>query len=412
MRVAAATLGCKVNQYETEKLMGELLALGYAEAQPDSAADLCIVNTCAVTQTGDKKSRQLIRRAREKNPDAAVVVLGCYTETDPAGAGRVADEIGGACLLLGTKDRNLFAQKIFFAFPPSQIGGSAASAASKRVRAYVKIQDGCDNYCSYCIVPYARGPSRSRPLDQITDEINLYARRGCGEIVLTAIHAASYGKDTNGMRFNGLLAEVHEAAATAGVARVRLGSLDPCAVDGEFIRGLNNMPLLCSHFHLSLQSGCDRTLAAMNRRYDTARYAETVRMLRAARPDAALTTDIIAGFPGETEADFEQSCNFFSGVGFMRAHVFEYSKKKGTAAAAMPDQVPGKIKTARAKILRGLAEKSFENFIGSRIGNVYSVLIESHQDGYAEGCTDNYIHARFKCTAPQTGRFAAVRLER
>jgi len=400
--VAGTTLGCKVNFYETEAMLSLFEQKGYRVVDFSEPADIYIVNTCTVTNLGDKKSRQTLRRARKQNPDALVIASGCYAQVAPEEVAQVE----GVNLIVGTKDR---AGVVTLAETclADKAGQSAARNAvtdvqqehlfeplsveklQDRQRAYIKIQEGCDRYCTYCIIPYARGPVRSRPLADVVDEVKRLASNGYKEIVLSGIHVASYGKDLGNVHLLRALEAVHEVN---GIERIRMSSVEPTIVNDDFAVAVASMPKLCDHFHLSLQSGCDRTLQRMNRRYTAKDYRRAAETLRDHMPDVALTTDVIAGFPGETEADFAESFSFIESLALTRLHVFPYSAKKGTPAAGYPDQIPKMIKDARAQKLSELSEKMHAAFIGEFVGREMPVLFEQMDaNAFCEGHTANYI---------------------
>ena len=418
--VAATTLGCKVNFYETEAMLEQFERLGYRVVDFAEAADIYIINTCTVTNLGDKKSRQMIRRAKKQNPDALVVAAGCYAQVAP----EEVSKIDGVSLIVGTKDRAgivALVEKCMAAqttqetivtdvmhervFEPLSV-----EKLQDRQRAYIKIQDGCDRFCSYCIIPYARGPVRSRPLADVLDEVKRLAANGYKEIVLSGIHVASYGKDLDNVNLLRALACAHEVN---GIERIRMSSVEPTVVTEEFARAVADMPKLCDHFHLSLQSGCDRTLKRMNRRYTAAEYRRAAEILRTHMPDVALTTDVIAGFPDETEADFESSYAFIEALQLTRLHVFPYSAKKGTAAAGFAAQVSKAEKDARVKKLMMLSEQMHGAFLQSFIGREMPVLFERVlPDGRCEGHTTNYIPVTAIADSSAVNQILPVQIQR
>jgi len=379
--VAIHTLGCKVNQCDADALVALIVQKGYAVGSFDMLADVYIINTCTVTQTGDKKSLQMIRRARKQNPAALVAVCGCLVQ-------RNAEKIhkAGADVLFDARSPDaLFARLDVDAAVATN--NFVLGKTKERTRAFIKIQDGCDRFCAYCIVPYVRGPIRSRLASDIIVEADNRIAGGAKEIVLTGIQVASYGNDGN----DSLSSLIKSVAALPNLYRLRLSSIDPWAVDDAFLQTVAVSPVLSSHFHLSLQSGCDATLMRMNRRYTTAEYAKVVARLRALRPDMALTTDIIVGFPGESDADFEMSMQFAQEMAFARVHVFVYSPRAGTAAAEFCDQIPDAVKTARGKQLRDLAADLETQFLKKQMGRVVSVLFEQEKSPNTwQGYTDNY----------------------
>jgi threonylcarbamoyladenosine tRNA methylthiotransferase MtaB len=398
--VAFYTLGCKVNQYESEAVSAIFLENGYKMVNFEEKADIYIVNTCTVTNLSDRKSRQAIRKAKSNNQDSIVVVMGCYAQTS---SGEVA-EIPGVNLVIGTKDRNRILEYI----SRIETGECRINAVDnimathifedlklttykERTRAYIKIQEGCSQFCSYCIIPYARGPIRSRLPDDIIDEVRNLASNGFLEIVLTGIHIASYGRDLHN---TGLLELIQRIHGVDGVERIRLGSLEPTLITQQFVSALKELPKLCPQFHLSLQSGCDTTLKAMNRRYSTDDYMRSVTLLKENLADVSLTTDIMVGFPGESDEHFSTSLSFAEQVGFLKIHVFKYSPRKGTPAAAMANQVSPGVKDLRSERMLELSDKLEHKYLSGYEGKQMDVLFEQavhDKDGYIEGLTGNYI---------------------
>ena len=388
--VAAYTLGCKVNQYDTEKLLEKCRSRGCRTVPFEHFAELYIINTCTVTHIADRKSRQMIRKAKKINPNARIAVCGCLAKLSP----ETVREAGADFVFDAREAESLF-QNMGDSFSEP-----ARAAAPARIRAYIKIQEGCDRFCAYCIVPYARGSVVSRPPADIIKEAEALTRRGVREIVLTGIHAASYGKDL----IKGSLPALMEIiAGTDGLRRLRLSSIEPCAADEAFLRVIEKYPVICGHFHLSLQSGCDATLRRMNRRYTTAEYRTAAEALRHVRPDAALTTDIMVGFPGETDADFEESMAFIEQSRFARLHVFEFSPRANTPAANFPAQIPAPVKSKRGEQTRALAARLERGFLAAFTGRTEEVLFETERGGYLYGKTGNYISVRVKKPADGGG---------
>ncbi len=400
--VAFATLGCKVNVYDTEAMTRLFADKGYVVTAFEEAADIYIINTCTVTNLGDKKSRQLIRRAKAQNPNAVIAVCGCYAEVNPD----EVKKINGVSLVFGTKNRGQIVSAVEAFIKNESTSDENAPVytgayfngdyeelpvekISGRTRAFIKIQDGCDRFCSYCIIPYARGSVRSRKMSDVIAEVNGFSQNGYKEIVLVGIHVASYGKDLENTDLLTLVRQLHD---TPGIERIRFSSLDPTLMTDEFVDGLAALPKVCNHFHLSLQSGCDKTLAAMNRRYTASEYARAVTKIRAAFPDCAITTDMIVGFPGESDEDFADSYSFAEAMRFSKIHVFPFSPKTGTKAAGLPGQLPSPVKDARAKKLIALSDKMAAEFVEGVIGKQLTVLFErkTGEDTY-EGHSTNYI---------------------
>ena len=393
MRIAIHTLGCKVNQYETQALEREALRRGHELVAFDDAADAYVVNTCSVTAVSDKKSRQMLRRARTRSPNAVVAACGCYAQTHP-------DDVAalGVDVLAGTNDRAGFldlveraaAEKTRLVALDDALRRRAfealpAGSLASRTRAMLKVEDGCANFCSYCIIPYARGPVRSLPMAEAEREARALAADGYREIVLTGIEISSYGRDLDGDV--SLIDLVELVCRAAPETRVRLGSLEPRTVTRDFCTRAAALPNLCPHFHLSLQSGCDATLRRMNRRYDTARYLESCALLREWFDDPAITTDLITGFPGETEAEFAATLAFLSRCAFADMHVFPYSVRPGTKAAELP-QVEKQAREERAARAAAAAREMKAAYLARCVGKTFPVLFErggvGHAPNYAE----------------------------
>lgn len=396
MKIGICTLGCKVNQSETQAMEAELCARGHTLIPFESAADAYIINTCTVTAMSDKKSRQMIRRARRANPGAVVAVCGCYAQTRPEEAARL-----GADLIAGTGDRSAFVRLLEETAehrePKCAVDSPAARRSFEqlpagslegRTRAMLKVEDGCVNFCSYCIIPYARGPVRSLPLSAAVSELHRLKAEGFLELVLTGIEISSYGLDFQDG--TGLI-DLMEALSRAQPAmRLRLGSLEPRTITEDFCRRAAALPNLCPQFHLSLQSGCDATLRRMNRKYDTARFFRSVTLLRETFDSPAVTTDLIVGFPGETEAEFEETLRFVNACAFSALHIFPYSPRAGTPAAAMAGQIPRAEKERRAHRAGQLAKALRSAYLDACVGRTLQVLFERAEDGFSRGHAENY----------------------
>lgn len=410
--IALHNLGCKVNGYEMEVMQQILQEKGYKIVPFDEKADIYIVNTCTVTNIADQKSRQMLHRARKKNPDAVVVAAGCYVQT---GEEKIAEDLA-VDLVIGNNrkkdvaeilenylaarkketlpetDRTLRSQTVIDISHTKEYEEMKLSGTGGHTRAYVKIQDGCNQFCSYCIIPYARGRVRSRMEEDILTEVRGLVRSGYQEIVLTGIHISSYGADRGGTELLRLLAKLN---AIEGLKRIRLGSLEPGIVTEEFAQKLSGFSSVCPHFHLSLQSGCDETLRRMNRRYTTGEYLEKVEILRKYFDRPAVTTDVIVGFPGETEAEFEATEAFLEKVHFYEMHIFKYSKRQGTRAAAMEGQIPQKIKNVRSGRLMRLEQRMSQEYRSAFAGEKEEVLYEEAKilngEVYQIGHTVRYI---------------------
>ena len=396
MRVAIYTLGCKVNQYETQAMEQELLRRGHELVPFEGEADGYIVNTCSVTAVSDKKSRQMIRRCKKRNPAAVVAACGCYVQTHP-------DEAAGLDidLIAGTGDRmaflDLFEQAAGEKQPLTLLDDALrrrdfevlpAGGMAERTRAMLKVEDGCVNFCTYCIIPYARGPVRSLPKAEAVAQTRRLREEGYRELVITGIEISGWGHDLkNGETLIDLLEAVSD---TAGEMRLRLGSLEPRTITEEFCRRAARLPNLCPHFHLSMQSGCDGTLRRMNRKYDTARFYESVSLLRQYFDRPAVTTDLITGFPGETEEEFAQTLAFIEKCGFAAMHIFPYSVRPGTKAAAMPDQCTAAVKERRAARAAETAERMKQAYLHGCVGQTYPVLFEQEKGGLYVGHAPNY----------------------
>lgn len=398
-KVAVYTLGCKVNAYESSVMAELFKASGYDVVDYEEFADVYIVNTCTVTNMSDRKSRQILRRAKELNPNAILCAVGCYAQVASADLAKL-EEID---IILGTNDKRQIVKIVeeFMQNHKRRIIVNdvlqerkyiewGQTAITSKARAEIKIQDGCDRYCTYCIIPYARGPVRSRKMEDIHDEIVALSRTDIKEVVITGIHISSYGKDLeNKPTLIDLLEYIHQIP---GIERIRLGSLEPLIITEDFVCRLKKLSKVCNHFHLSLQSGCDETLKRMNRRYTTDEFRKIVSLLKNHIPEVALTTDVIVGFPGETNEEFETTYEFLKEINFSKMHVFKYSPRKGTKAAGFPNQVDGKIKDERSSKLIELSMKNEEAFASQYLGKEIEVLFENEHDGH----TTNYIEVYSK----------------
>ena len=401
MRIAIYTLGCKVNQYETQAMEQELTARGHELVDFEQPADAYIINTCSVTAISDKKSRQMIRRARKLNPVAIVAAGGCYVQTH-------TDEVLelGIDLVGGTGQRMEFLRQLLTAAEKKtrvlvddalhrhEFEILPAGGQMSRTRAMLKVEDGCRNFCTYCIIPFARGPVRSLPISEAVAQTGQLAAEGYQEVVITGIEISSWGQDLDGEK--SLMDLLEAVSAAAGEMRLRLGSLEPRTITEDFCRRAAKLTNLCPHFHLSLQSGCDETLRRMNRRYDTERFYKSVTLLREFFPGVAITTDLITGFPGETEEEFQKTLDFIRRCEFAQIHVFPYSVRPGTRAAAM-EQLPKSVKEERAARAGEVAAQLHEQYLQSCVGQVYPVLFEQPgREGEFTGHAPNYMEV----TAP------------
>ena len=393
------TLGCKVNHYETRSMIENFENRGYKFVGEDEKADIYIINTCTVTNLSDRKSRQHIRKVKRINEDAVVGVVGCYSQVNPE---EVA-EIEGVDIVIGTTERNKIVdlceeflqnrEKINIVRDISEdreLQAIDITSDEEMTRAYIKVQDGCNMYCAYCIIPYARGNIRSRAIEDCVRETKVLVENGFKELVLTGIHIASYGYDLGKER----LIDLIEAIAETDIERIRLSSIDPRIVTEDFIKRLTATGKVCDHFHLSLQNGSDKILKLMNRRYTADEYADKVNIIRKYMPEAGITTDIIVGFPQETEEDFQKTLEFVDRIKFSRIHVFKYSPRKGTPAVTMEGQVHGQVKHERSLRLIEKGEELKTEFIAKMEGKKYKILFEEEKNGVYYGYTDNYVRVK------------------
>ena len=420
-KAALHNLGCKVNAYETEAMQEMLEKAGYEIVPFKEGADVYVINTCTVTNIADRKSRQMLHRARKMNPDAVVVAAGCYVQAqDGKGQDPCID------IVLGNNHKKDLV-RILDAYAAKRASAAEIEDISRtreyeslhltkpgdHTRAYIKVQDGCNQFCTYCIIPYARGRVRSRVMEDVLREVRELAEGGYKEVVLTGIHLSSYGIDFDRERhLLELIRAVHEVD---GIERIRLGSLEPGIITEEFARELSRIPEICPHFHLSLQSGCDATLKRMNRRYTSAEYAEKCRILRKYFDDPALTTDVIVGFPGETEEEFRASYDFVDSIDFYETHIFKYSRRSGTKAAVMPDQVSEQVKAERSAVMIRLGERKRAAYEKRYVGREVEVLVEEDavMDGRCVqvGHTKEYIKVALESNEDLKNRIVKVRIE-
>lgn len=418
-KAALHNLGCKVNAYETEAMQELLEDSGYEIVPFHEKADIYIINTCTVTNMADRKSRQMLHRARKMNPDAIVAACGCYVQEKPEEVADCVDIVIGNnrkkeivhILDEYEKGREGIRKDLVDIGHTREYEDLHLSRTAEHTRAYIKVQDGCNQFCSYCIIPYARGRVRSRSMESVRGEVETLARNGYQEVVLTGIHLSSYGIDT-GTDLLSLIRTVHEVA---GIKRIRLGSLEPRIITEEFAEAIAGLPKMCPHFHLSLQSGCTETLKRMNRRYTAEEYYEKCELLRKYFRNPALTTDVIVGFPGETEEEFKASRDFIDKVDFYETHVFKYSRREGTKAAAMPDQVPEEEKTGRSNILLDLSRKKQAAYEQRLLGTTQEVLIEEEirRNGeiYQVGHTREYVKIGIRTEEKLANRLVQIEIE-
>lgn len=386
-KVALHNLGCKVNAYETEAMQQMLEAAGYEIVPFEPGADIYVINTCSVTNIADRKSRQMLHKAKKMNPDAIVVAAGCYVQADT----KKAEADASIDIIIGNNKK----QELIPILESYRTGHQKTTECvdinhtkeyenleidrtEEHTRAYLKVQDGCNQFCTYCIIPYARGRIRSKKTEDVVNEVKRLAASGCQEVVLTGIHLSSYGKERPEDQENSLtlIQAVHQVD---GIERIRLGSLEPGIITEEFAAAISSLPKVCPHFHLSLQSGCTTTLKRMNRRYTAEEYREKCEILRKYYPAPALTTDVITGSPGETEEEFEESRSFVDSIHFYETHIFPYSKREGTKAAGMPDQLTEQVKKERSRILIALGKEHQREYMEQFLGQEKEVLFEEQQ---------------------------------
>lgn len=416
MKVFAVTLGCKVNQYESQAMLAQLVSAGFSVCDDAEASDVVLINSCTVTAMSDHKVRQTLHRARRRNPDAVIVLTGCMPQAFPETAAGLHD----ADVVLGNSNRASLLpdimkylssrQRIVDIVPHEKASGFEAMKVNsffERTRAFIKIEDGCNRFCSYCIIPYARGRVRSKPMDALKKEISEIAANGYKEIVLTGINLSAYGQEI-GLH---LCDAVEAACEPDSVARVRLGSLEPEQLSEEVIARLSRQKKLCPQFHLSLQSGSDATLKRMNRHYSAEEYRTIVKNLRAAFANAAITTDIMVGFPGETDEEFQESLAFAKEISFAKVHVFAYSRRPGTKANDAPDQVTQAVKEQRSRLMIEATQKTKEAFFGEQIGLTEPVLFERECDkNVYEGYTENYTPVKVHSGRSLSGEIVPARI--
>ena len=412
--VAFCTLGCKVNQYETEVMEELFNKKGYEIKNFNEVCDIYVINTCSVTNTGDKKSRQMINRARKKNPDAIIAVAGCYSQVSE----NDVKNIPGVNVIIGNTHKEDIVSLVENASKSSQdilvedIGikkdytEMEISTHREKTRAYIKIEDGCNSFCSYCIIPYARGRVRSRDINNIISEVDKLVNEGFSEFILTGIHIASYGLDKGDIS---LIDVIEKIAKKPKVKRIRLGSIEPRILTEDFVKRMADTKKVCNHFHISLQSGCDETLKRMNRKYLTADYRKSVEYLRKYFENPAIATDIMVGFPGETEDEFLTSLNFMKEINFANAHVFSYSRRKGTVADRMENQVEESIKDIRNKQMSETVCNLKKSYLDMHTGKELEVLFEQRtKDGFFEGTSSEYIKVMVKTDKDLTGQYKTV----
>lgn len=421
-RAVLHNLGCKVNAYETEAMQQLLEENGYEIVPFKEGADVYIINTCTVTNMADRKSRQMLHRAKKMNPDAIVVAAGCYVQAKEA-SGEIDESID---IVIGNNKKKDLIQ-ILDGFYEKKQGQNKAvidinhtheyeemhlNKTAEHTRAYIKVQDGCNQFCTYCIIPFARGRVRSRAKEDVVREVTELAANGYQEVVLTGIHLSSYGVDLENENLLSLILAVNEIE---GIKRIRLGSLEPRIITEDFVKTISGLEKMCPHFHLSLQSGCDETLRRMNRRYTSEEYYEKCMLLRKYFAHPALTTDVIVGFPGETEEEFEKSKAFIDKVDFYETHIFKYSKREGTKAAVMDNQIPEQIKTARSNELLELGQKKRikyeEQFVGTTVEVLMEEQIKIDGENYQVGHTKEYVKVALKTEANLQNKLVDIQID-
>lgn len=407
--------GCKVNQYETNAMKQKFIDNGYKIVNFEETADIYIVNTCTVTNMADRKSRQILRRPKQINPNSLLVIVGCYVQVGK----KELEKIEEIDLILGNNEKNNIVEYVEKYKEKQSIVSDinnqkeykdfGETTYTEKVRAFIKIQDGCNNFCSYCIIPFARGRVRSRKIENVVSEITDIAKKGIKEVVITGIHIASYGIDFD--EKIGLIDLLEKINKIDGIERIRLGSLEPKLITEQFIEKLIKLEKICDQFHMSLQSGCDETLKRMNRRYTTQDFEKGVKILRNAYPNSLLTADIIVGFPGETEEEFNTTYDFLKKIGFYKIHTFKYSKRKGTIAEKMPNQISNKLQEERSKKIIELSNEMQNKYNNSYIGKKVKVLFEEKQEEEYKGHTSNYMLIRVRTEEDLENEIRIVQIE-
>lgn len=422
LKVGFYTLGCKVNQYESNAMMQKMQEAGYKIVDIDEeTADIYIVNTCTVTNMSDRKSRQILRRLKSKNKNSIIVAVGCYVQV----AKQELEKMPEIDIVLGNEEKTDIAQYItdFIAKKEKiveienidiqkEFKDMGQITYTEKTRAVVKVQDGCNQFCSYCIIPFARGRVRSRKQESVIKEIEQISKKGIKEVVITGIHVASYGKDFG--NDNGLIELLEKINEIEGITRIRLGSLEPKIMTEQFVERLSKLEKICHHFHLSLQSGCNETLKRMNRKYTTSEVKQIIERLRKYYKDVMITTDIIVGFPGETDEEFNTTYEFLKSIKLYKMHIFQYSQRKGTRAAIAPNQVDGNIKEFRSKKLIELSNENEYNYNKSMIGQTVEVLFEEQEiengKTYYKGHTQNYMLVKYETSENLENKLRNVKI--
>lgn len=417
MKVSVYTLGCKVNLYESEVIINNFKKRGYEIVSFDSNADICIINTCTITNNSDKKSRQIIRQAIKNNPKAVIVVAGCYSQIKP----EEASNIDGVNIVIGTTNKSKLVdivedhlrtkQNIILVedLKDKEFECMELDTFETRTRAFVKIQDGCNNFCSYCIIPYARGNVKSKKKEDVLIEVKNLVNNGYKEIVLTGIHTGHYGKDRYDYDFSDLLMELEKIN---NLKRIRISSIEITELDDKFLDVLKNSNVIVDHIHIPLQSGCDKTLKEMNRKYDTNYYKNKIEHISNIRPNISITTDVIVGFPNESDEDFNNTYNFIKDIAFTKVHVFPYSIREGTKAATMTNQVLNSIKKERAHKLLELSKELETNYMNKFINKELKILVEKCEEGIIEGHSSNYILVKATGTKEDINKIVNIKVEK
>lgn len=415
MKVSFYTLGCKVNLYETEFTINRFKNNGYEIVDFESTSDICIINTCTVTNTSDKKSRNIIRQAIKRNPNSIIVVMGCYSQINE----KEILDIDGVDIIIGNTNKSKVLELVEEYIKDNkkinkiedikkvEFESMKLDTFETRTRAFVKIQDGCNNYCSYCIIPYTRGNIRSKEKSEVIEEVNELVNNGYKEVVLTGIHTGHYGKDKYDYDFSDLLMEL---CNIDNLHRIRISSIEITELDDKFMNVLKNNNKIVDHIHIPLQSGCDKTLKEMNRKYDTNYFYNKIEEIRNIRPNISITTDVIVGFPNEDDNDFLNTFNFIKKVGFTKLHVFPFSKREGTKAAIMNNQITDEIKKIRVHKLLELSKKLENNYINKFINKELEVLIENYNDKVIEGHASNYILVKSKGTIDDVNKIVNIKI--
>ncbi len=416
MTFSIYTLGCKVNAYESEFMTHLFTSKGYKLVDYDDNADICIINTCTVTNSADNKSKKMIRHTRKNNPNAIIIVCGCYIQYKK---GEI-ENINDVDIIIGNKDKSKIVDYVeqylkdrnkintIYDLRRQEFEDMEIKEFNSKTRAFVKIQDGCNNFCSYCIIPYVRGNVRSKKIETVIEEITNLVNNGHKEVVLTGIHTGHYGSDIN----SSLTELLKNISKIDGLERIRISSIEITELDDNFLNELENNKLIVDHMHIPLQSGCDKTLKEMNRKYDTKYFEEKINKIRSIRPDMSITTDVIVGFPNETDEDFDNTVEFINKIKFSKLHVFPYSKRNGTKAASMENQVDERIKKQRAHILLNLSKYLEHEYYSKFEGRILDVLFETNKNDKYQGHTENYLEVEVDSDVDIRNKMISIRIEK